>query len=267
MNSVTRIYPVVTAVVLLLLVPTTAMGDQQQVDDADQALQYYQDAGEAYQQGEYERAAELLERAWERDEQLVYRYNQILALEGAGHYDRALELLDDYQPKLADHDDFGDIDEIRSDLEEAIALRDAEEADDDTTDKIDPPDDVEPVDQPANVLAWSLTGGGAALFSTGLLLSTGVFIGDTIDRIETAADDGVQAVYDDTDYDPDDDLGTLRTHRWLAAGMLIGGAAIGATGAVMLYSTPDSDPDAHTQVTLRPMVDIFSAGAMLEARF
>lgn len=269
MSTPFRIVPVLAVAMVLTALPAVAAADDgtdteppSQQEDAQTALDYYNEAGHAYQQGHYERAAELLERAWNKDNKLVYRYNQILALEAAADYDAALQLLDDHEQALRDHDDFADIDDIRRDLEEAIAQRDRAEPI-----TLDAPDRDIPEEEPFDLLAWSLIGTGTAALAGGIVVSSGVLIGDTIDRIEAANDEGVDVVYGDSEYDPQQDKSRLRTHQWLGAGLLVGGAALGTTGGILLWTGDTPDDDSQARVRLQPMVDIDSVGAMLNADF
>ena len=258
---------VLATVVLVAGIPVVGVADES--PDADQqALDYYAQAGEAYEEGQFERAAELLERAYDHDERLVYRYNQILALEAAGDYDAALALVEDYQDKLDDHEDFEDIAEIRGELEEAVEPDEPEEQDD--VEEVD--EQIEPADEPReapNLVGWSLVGGAGASLAGGLVVGSGVLIGDTVDRLESAGDQGEDAVYGDTDYSRDDDLSTLRTHRWLTAGLLVGAAALGGAGAAVLWSDRQGGDDAAARggVQLHPTVDIDSVGAMFTFDF
>lgn len=253
---------------MLLVAPVSAQGspDEPAVEPEpeERATDYYREARQAYGEGRYDRAAELLGQAWEADPNPIYRYNQILALQGAGDYEKALQLLDDHEQQLSEADDFEDIDEIRDELNEAIA--DRQRADE--SDALEDPEVAAP-ESDSNLAGWSLVGVGGASLATGVVMSTGVVIGDTIDRLETSANEGVDEVYAETDHDRDADLSRLKTHRWISAGLLIGGLAAGTTGTLMLRSGDDAGTtdDAAGSVELRPTVDNDFVGTMLEGRF
>lgn len=258
------------ATMLVMSMPLVTTADEPADEGEQRALAYYEEAGEAFGEGRYHRAAELLELAYEYDPILTYRYNQIIALEGAGDYEKALELIDQYEDQMVSSEEFADIVDIREDLQEAIAQRSADdevaEADDEDVEELDEPADVKPVERDLDILGWSLTGVGAASFGTGVVVATGVLIDDTIDRLETSASEGVEAVYGDNDYDRDADISTLKTHQWLSAGLLVGGVAASATGGALLWSSRSSGEPAPS-VQLHPAVDNHTFGAMLKGKF
>src|SRR5690606_22327447 len=110
----------------LLATPTMAFA---QDDARARATQFYEQASEAYSQGHFARAIDLLERAFAHDQNLVYKYNQILAHQGLGQYEEALRILDIYAEPMESDGRFDDIMDIRAQLEEAIAEKDAETQD------------------------------------------------------------------------------------------------------------------------------------------
>ena len=70
---------------------------------AEEAAEYYSQATTAYQSGDYLKAADLLDLAFGKNPDLVYKYNRILALQAAGDYDKALADLNAmYSPMKAD---------------------------------------------------------------------------------------------------------------------------------------------------------------------
>lgn len=269
----TRRFAATTLAACLMLIATPAVGDEpveetetEEVDSADEerAMQYYQDARKAYGEGRYDRAAELLGLAYEYDPQLVYRYNQILALQGAGRYDEALELVGEYDEQMRADAEFDDIDEIGDELRAA--------RDDDRVEELAELDAADEADEPepesSDALAWTLAGGGAATFATGLLFGSGVLIGDTIDRLENSTTpEARDEIYGGQLYDRDEDLGTLRTHQVLSAVLLAGGAILGATGGVMLGMSDGDDGEPTATIDLQPAVDADRQGIMITGRF
>jgi len=88
---------------------------------------FYQQALQAYQAGEYHKADKLLQRAYAEDPNLMYPYNRIMALEAAGDYEDALEVLEIYrQPMLEDEKErFDDVVEIEKRLNKEKASSEA----------------------------------------------------------------------------------------------------------------------------------------------
>ena len=96
-------------------------------DPAARAADYYEQAAQAYAEGNFERAAELLHRAFAHEPNLIYKYNEILALLGSGDYQSALDILDTYREPLAADGRFDDVDELEEELLEAQAAVEAEQ--------------------------------------------------------------------------------------------------------------------------------------------
>lgn len=267
-------------VTLLALAPAIAVADGNSSEEVvDRAAQYYQEARQAYGDGHFARAAELLERAYAHERNLVYKYNQILAYQGLGDYGEALRILDIYGDPLRDDGRFDDIDELAEELEEAQAARQAREAaladgdgddengDDNGDDPVEPP--PLPDDGP-NMLAWSLVGGGGALFAGGLLLSSGLLISSTVERLEGSrtAEEAAQ-VYGNGTYNRDDDLSTLRTHQTMSIIFLAGGVVLGGTGIGLMLLDGGSDTAGAQSGSLQfqPLLGLDVAGASLSGRF
>ncbi|TXD32341.1 hypothetical protein FRC96_17925 [Lujinxingia vulgaris] len=257
----------------LLATPTMAFA---QDDARARATQFYEQASEAYSQGHFARAIDLLERAFAHDQNLVYKYNQILAYQGLGEYEEALRILDIYAEPMESDGRFDDIMEIRAQLEEAIAEKDAAVVEapkgGETTEEtpveapaIEAPPEVE--DAQPNVLAWSLIGAGGVALAGGALFGSGVLIGDTIERIENSTTpEGLQNTYTG-DRTRDDDLDQLSTHRTLTVAFLAGGVVLGAAGTTLLVLDQRTDRDDSATLSISPAAGPGFAGASLRGQF
>ncbi len=108
------------------------------------ALKNYEKAKVAYTQGDFALAAELLEKAYAEDPDLIYQYNRIRALQAMKSYDEALKTIDLYRGPMS-----RDPDQRFSDLEELEAQIKAEKQafDKDNTDKTDKTDNTDTKDQ------------------------------------------------------------------------------------------------------------------------
>ena len=261
---------------VLFTMPQVAFAEDEQDSEASRqkAAEYYQEAAELYMDGQFDRAAELLGLAYEHDPNLVYRYNQILAYQGLGDYEGALDLLAEYEEAMGEVEGFDDIAEIREELEEVIAAIEAEAARAEEAERAEK-EEVEIIDEPrqaesSNTLAWALVGTGGATLAGGLLLSSGMLIGDEIDRLEgSRTPSAEEEVYGTTSFDRQDDLDTLRTHQMLSVVLLSGGALLTATGSVMLMRSGGADPAMEESSSLRmqPAVGSSGVGAQIMGRF
>ncbi|RAL23129.1 hypothetical protein DL240_09615 [Lujinxingia litoralis] len=248
----------------LLFAPTAAFAQ----DDAhERATAFYQEASEAYSQGRFGRAVDLLEQAFAHDPNLIYRYNQILAYQGMGKLDEALRMLDIYAETMAQDGRFEDLPELRGQLEAAIAERDA--APEATPAPAPaplaaPPEAAEPA---SNVMAWSLVGAGGVALAASALFGSGLLIDDTLERLEVSRTEGTAHPVYAGAQSRNDDVSQLRTHQTLTVAFLAGGVALGAAGATMLFLNPRaSEPDAGA-LHIAPMFTGRSAGAILGGRF
>ncbi|TXD33493.1 hypothetical protein FRC98_20540 [Lujinxingia vulgaris] len=258
----------------LLATPTMAFA---QDDSRARATQFYEQASEAYSQGHFARAIDLLERAFAHDQNLVYKYNQILAYQGLGEYEEALRILDIYAEPMESDGRFDDIMEIRAQLEEAIAEKDAtvakpphdgENTEESSTEApaIEAPPEVE--EPQPNILAWSLIGAGGVALAGGALFGSGVLIGDTIERIDTSQTrDGYFDVYGDGEFTREDDLNTVKTHGGITIGLLVGGAALGIAGTTLLVLDQSTDRDDSATLSISPAAGPGFAGASLRGQF
>ncbi len=269
------VYVVAGLCLLLTLSPASVFADEEQSEDSrQQAAEYYQEAAELYGQGQFERAAELLGLAYSHDPNLIYRYNQILAYQGLGEYERALELLSEYEEAMVQEERFDDIGEIRGELEEAIAAIEEERAAERRAQKgeviaISLHDEVDDPES-SSTLGWALVGTGGATLAGGLFVSSGVLIGDQIDRIErstTAPDE--REVYADSPYSRPDDLTTLRRHQQLTLALVAGGTVLTSAGSFLLWRnrSDDTDLEESSSIWLEPSIGIDRAGARIVGRF
>jgi len=267
--------------------------------DADRAEVFYQQATEAYQEGDLRKAADLLERAYAEDPDLVYQYNRILALEGLEDYAEALRVLEIFEePMKRDAQDrFDDIEEIRDRLIKAKKLEDAKnqpkeeppedpKEDDETPEPGELQDPEEPPAKPEsgpNILAWSLLGTGVVSATVGGLFAGAIFAGDAADNVSCVSDNSggadpvaptqaavalgecypsaanYSAAYDTYTSDQD----TLSSHQILSIVFISAGAALATTGVVLLLT----DSDDESTATLGPYIGSDSAGAVFNLDF
>jgi hypothetical protein len=112
---------VVTGLSLLMMGPTAAFADE------GLAKQLYKKAQTRYQNSQFEEAATLLAEAYAEDPKLIYQFNRIMALQGAGKYEKALEVLEEYEEEMLAAGGFEEIPEIKKTLRERIAKPDETE--------------------------------------------------------------------------------------------------------------------------------------------
>jgi tetratricopeptide (TPR) repeat protein len=260
----------------------------------EEAAQYYEQASKAYEEGELAKAADLLERAYAEDPNLIYQYNRVLALQAMGKNDQALKILDIYGNPMREDGRFDDVKEIRSQIEKAKAEADAAAKknaetktatnDDKIGDEIGEGGDgeakiAEPVDSGPNILGWSLVGVGVAGLSAAGLFGSGVLISDVVDRRDCMSPAGTPlndcySDFDDAVAQNKSDRDTLSTHQtltWVSLG--VGVAALIGGGAVMLMDgQAGAEADApvsadKAEVHLSPFVSADGAGGVLRILF
>lgn len=255
--------------------PAAAQSKAAGFDNEERAAQFYQEASEAYGAGDYGRAAELLERAFAHEQNLVYKYNQILAIQGLGDYQEALRLLDIYGDPLRLDGRFDDVDELKEELEQALEAHRESEAAHEAAQKEQelaiepPPAEPAPALQGTNILGWSLIGAGTAALATGALFGSGVLIKDVTARLEdsrTAADE--ETIYGSSEFNREDDLATLHTHRILTAALVAGGVtAAGAGGVILFLKSGQKRGAAGASLEVAPVINPDMAGAFIRGRF
>ncbi len=154
-----------TVALTLVFSATFATAGEQQARDL------HEQAKAAYDQGDFERAAELLKKAYDEDPNVVYQYNRVRALEGAEQFDRALDILAEYRDEMR-AEGYSDLGKLKKTLEEKRqrkANRPDGASDDSTTESqsagtmegpsgpTDPPDDGGAQFKPTP-LTWVLWG-------------------------------------------------------------------------------------------------------------
>ncbi len=288
MNTSLRIKLLSLCIVGCLTVPSGAAF----AGDPAAAAQFYQQASKAYEQGKYAEAAELLEKAYARDQNLIYKYNEVLAYQAMGKYDEALRILDAYEePMLEDSQHrFSDIKKIHAQIDQAKAKAQAQAKA--TKAGANGPKDAhaangeqkdastgitEPPEKGPNILGWSLVGVGVVGLGAAGLFGSTVLISDVADR-ESCMESGTVAKcyadFNNPQAQLKQDQDTWSTHQtltWVSLGV---GIAALVGGGVVLYmnSQDETAPDMgatgdDAQVTLTPYVGAHSAGGVVNVSF
>lgn len=234
----------------------------------DEAREYFREAKQAYSEEEYEKAAELLEKAYAEEANLTYQYNRIRALQGAGKYERALEVLKTYEQPMLDAEGFEDILDIKKELQAELGKTDdgdtAASTDGESAPGTDELREGPEPKGPSPVVAWSLVGGGGALVTTGILFSTTLFLPQSIRQQIQQSEGGRVA------FDSQSDRQTFMTHRGLAIGFLaVGTLTAGAGTYFLLRNRGGQSPSAHgnPQIDVVPTVSADTMGAQLKVEF
>jgi tetratricopeptide (TPR) repeat protein len=263
-----------TAAIVALCVAGAPSVSHAQDDEAKKkrALALYEAATQAYGEAKYREAADLLAKAFVYDNNLIYQYNRILALQANGDYAEALEELEFYEDIMMEDGEkrFSDVPEIKAKLQgqvEAEKIKNASKDPEDPKDPVDPkdPEDpkdpVDPVDpvepKPAgNVLptvGYVLVGAGGLALATGGLIATGLFY-------EAPAANATPA-----EILAAEDAFAAQTTASVA--LLVGGAVLAGTGAVLLVVGGDDSEDSSTAWTITPYVGPDGGGAAVFGRF
>lgn len=238
----------------------------------EEANEYYEKSAQAYEAGEFARAAELLERAYEEDQDLIYQYNRILALQAEGEHEEALEVLDEYEEPLREDGRFDDIGEIGDELEQAQARIEAGESEEEQ--QIDQPREISDEQEETagsststgQIAGWSLTGAGGVFLGLGALFGSTLFIPEVADRQACMADHDntyTSVCYENSGLESEqerqqqfrDDRATWQTHQtmtWISLG--IGTAAVLGGGALLLFNS--SNGGGADQASLAPELQI-----------
>ena len=261
------------ALALLIAVPAPLWAQ----DPEAQAADYYNQATLAYQKGDYQAAADLLDLAFGTKPDLVYKYNRILALQALGDYETALADLNAmYGPMKADAEKrFEDIDQIKEQLEASLAARQG----DDTTDPNGSSDanlsGTAPKKDPPNYLAFGLIGGGGILMITGTLFATAALlpkaakeclgIGSDTDCRNWRERQGFVATTSDDDVQ--EDAKSVQTTHQVASIALLGVGAIAAGVGVFLLVTDGKKKKGGATTMIAPYVAGDGGGAVLQMRF
>ncbi len=262
----------------------------------EKAAEYYQQASTAYQRGDLREAADLLERAYAEDPDLVYQYNRVLALEGLKEFDESLRVLNIYaDPMRRDsRQRFTDVDAIANRLQQNVELKQkAEEAElqrqkdaqKDTTEpkQIEDPVVVEPASSTPWLAIGLIAGGGVAL-GAGALFGSGLLVGSELDDTQCVKDNldfglSGNSVFDNCPYQDlqtfsakkksyDNDVAAIETQQTLAIVFLSAGAVLAVSG-IVVWALDDGDADSTPPLSAQvsPWIGRGGAGATLDVSF
>ncbi|TXD32339.1 hypothetical protein FRC96_17915 [Lujinxingia vulgaris] len=245
--------------------------------DEERALRFYEAASQAYQNGDFARAADLLESARAHHAEPVYVYNQILAYQALERPAYALHLLDEHAEVLEKDGRFEHLAALRGQLRQAVAARDASANEDAQASEnkeqstavpasIEAPPEV--AEASPNILAWSLVGAGGVALGAGVLFGSGLLIEDTVDRLDQSrVPEAELAVYQGSERTRADDLRRLRTHQTLNVVLIASGVSLGVAGATMLFLDTRVDRPHPRALRIAPMLSGEHAGALVGGRF
>ena len=270
--------------------------------DTEKAADYYQQATDAYQNGDLELAADLLNKAYAEDPDLVYQYNRILALQGLGKYEEALQVAAALEaPMKADPQNrFEDIGQIKLQLESQVQKQREADAANQTNDPNGPngtdtqlkdQTTIEPQPKGPPILAYGLIGGGVALAIPGLLFVTALLLpsdaavclgirgpkdnsvrGDACEAFAIDKGKATEEGRDAADAGAKAAKDAQRTHGIFGVAFLAAGALTAAAGVVLLLlngadgSAALSDQPRDT-LTVAPWFSGDGAGAAIHFRF
>ncbi|MFU8805847.1 MAG: hypothetical protein ACNA8W_18690 [Bradymonadaceae bacterium] len=249
--------------------------------DSDQAQRYYEEAAGAYQNEDFKRAAVLLDLAFKEHEDLVYKYNEILAWMGDGDHRRALALVEAHREALVTDGRFDDIAELHEELRAALDEGDASESDapkeaasKDVVEDI--PEAGKTTSSGPNIAAWSLIGAGVTSLGTGALFASEVLIKDRTRRLDAAIDDGnptperLAEIYasENPAVDYENDRQAYQTHHMWKNVFFLGGVVLGATGVTLLVlDIPGTSGEPATALHILPTLGADGVGAKMRWRF
>lgn len=254
--------------------------------DTEKARQYYKQAVELYNNGEFEKAAQLLKKAYEEEPNLTYQYNRIRALEGAGMYREALEVLKTYEQTMLDAKGFEDIPKLKDQLERKVGEttpdKDTAPPDEKPDDQMEPPgdpgQDEETGPSTRQIITVGVLGGGGLILGTGVLFSTGVLLPSDV---ATAADEAeiVDGQRNFTGPNAEHNASVYNLHRNTGLILLGVGSAAVITGGVLLLTgggesnqsaalTPGgTTDDGKPRVRVAPIFGAQGGGAQLNIKF
>lgn len=246
----TKILAVVTAVFLAYPVaPAHA--------DADEARRLFKKAKTAYGNGEFDKAAKLLEEAYSEEANLIYQYNRIRALEGAERYEEALKVLETYEQPMLDAEGFEDISDIKESLEEKVG----------PTDEPDEPSEPKTTTSDSGktkeIIGWSLLGLGGASGITGFLFGSSLLLPKEIRDGQPNA----------TQKEFEADRQTINQHKTMTIVFSSIGLASAIAGTVLVLTARRGKDEISTaahlpgKVTVQPFFRGDAAGATLDVQF
>jgi len=230
----------VATLLTLLVLPSPAFGD----DSRAQALQLFEDGKKAYQEGRFEEAVSLLEKAHQLHPEPVLLYNLARAREGLGQFDTAIVAYEQYLREVGDIPDRGAIEgrvaSLKRDIEQKKKLaaeRDAAlEQTDPKKNTTAPPAGIEGGAKSPSPWPWVIAGVGVTGLAVGGALG-GVALGTNSD----AEAEPVQAEAFRLRRDAED-LALGATIAFIAGGVVLGGGTI--WGIVDLTSGSATQPTA-----------------------
>jgi hypothetical protein len=285
MTTDSRLANILSLVLTLLLVAPPGVA----FAGAEEAREFFKEAKQAYGSGEYEKAASLLKKAYAEEANLTYQYNRVRALEGAGKYTKALEVLETYEKPMLEAKGFEDVPKLKASLEKKVekdpddteaadSLRDdseeegdAEQTADDAGTAVaetDTGDEATTTSRSSSnrktmqALGWGLTGVGIGALTVGSLYGSMMLLPSGI-RTKVQNNEGLSP----------DQRSRFNTHRTMSAVFLSVGAAAAIGGGVVLL-TQGGQSDSGTQTaahiedpTVAPFVSRDGGGAVLNFRF
>ena len=263
---------------VLLVLPSTLA-----IAGPEKAREYFKEAKQAYTNGEFEKAAELLKKAYAEEANLTYQYNRIRALEGAGKYGKALEVLKTYEQPMLDAKGFEDVPQLKKSLQDKVGDTGAKKTDETTDEKEREPEEKkkddekladkepeEPTDPNRSsgssgmkALGWGLAGVGVASLVTSALYGSLVFLPSEI-RKKHRNDEPLS----------NEELDKVKTQQTLTvvflavgAGTLIGGGIVLLGANAKGSERPTSASASPKPVRVAPYVTGDGGGAILNLRF
>ena len=275
--------------------------------DPAKAQEYYNSAALEYEKGNYQKAADLLYSAYAEDGNLIYVYNRILALQAAEEYDEALKELKVFENRMANDAEkrFEDIPQVKKQLEERVALQENKNNDTNNNtnntsnqtnnDTVKDPGTTTPTKKKGpGIVAISLLAGGALVAGTGILISTGIFFGDSteheqsidvINRLNAGAvtfaqyEAEMRAIWGTDNIDAateayDDATNTQKSQETLSIILMATGGALVVGGIVAWIvnvsgddSGADNVPTSADRLQISPVVGPDGIGAALKFEF
>lgn len=245
--------------------------------DEEQAREYFKKAKKAYAEKEYDRAAELLKKAYSEEANLTYQYNRIRALQGAERYDEALEVLNTYEKPMLDAKGFEDIPDIKEELQEETGRTgsSASSTSSETSESGASTGGTSPTTGTGGsgteksgpspgmqALGWGLSGAGVASIGVGTLFGSLLLLPP--DVRENAQNDEVRP----------ENADLVRSHKTATIVFLAAGTGALVGGGILLYNQFTADDgraqlkdDSGPRVRWRPFATPDSAGATLEIRY
>lgn len=269
-----------TAPIALAPMVASAQGTAEE----NMALKNYEKAKQAYGAGDFELAAELLQKAYAEDPDLIYQYNRIRALQAMGSFDEALKTIDLFRgPMSRDKAQrFTDLDELEAQIKAERIEFEKTRANDPKEPDVKEPDVKDPdIKAPITPLvdedeaesrasrrktgfvlfgAGALAAAGTSPFWSGLLLKRDACFGADATNEEDAP------CFNSSERDR---FKSKKTNHRIIGGVGLGvGAALGITGLIMVLKNgkPAEEPEASS-VTFMPTISQDRAGASMMIRF